>query len=106
VGDPSASAPCAHLQLAALTQLCRAEGLAIEVGGVGDPDVITAIGDALATHPASEILLFARDRWARPWNPLDLRRRAERVSGLPVRRIPVHRSPGRGHCEADERQAA
>src|SRR4051794_14543400 len=106
VGDPSASAPCAHLQLAALTELSRAEGLAVEVGGVGDPDPITAIGDALATHPASEILLFARDRWPWAWNPLHLGHRAERISGLPVRRIPVQRSSGRDHCEADDRQAA
>jgi len=106
VGDPSASAPCAHLQLVTLKQLCVAEGLAIEVSGVGDPDPITAIGDALVTHPASEILLFARDRWAWAWNPLDLSHRAERISGLPVQRIPVRRSPGRGHCDAGARWAA
>jgi hypothetical protein len=106
VGDPSASATCAQLQLVALTQLGRAAGLAIDVAGVGDPDPITAIGDALVTHPASEILLFARDRWAWAWNPLDLGHRASRISGLPVRRIPLRRLPGRGHCEVDARLAA
>ena len=116
-GDPSASVPCAQRQLDKLADLSIRAGLDVEVAGVGDPDVISAIGDALDGHDATEILLFERRRrFAR--HPLDLVHRAQRATGLNVRRVEARPSPGPrgrhgwtllsggGHCEPDALQAA
>src|SRR3954462_1715543 len=98
-GDPRVSCPCARRQLETIAALGRGAGLDIEVAGVGDPDPMSAIGDALTAHPASEVLLFTRPRRVGAGHPWDLEHRARRLTGLPVRRIgvPAHR---RGHCEA------
>jgi hypothetical protein len=61
-GDPTASVPCAQRQLETITELSIAAGLDVEVAGVGDPDSVSAIGDALNDHLAAEILLFGRER--------------------------------------------
>lgn len=61
-GDPAASVPCAQRQLDKLADLSIRARLDVEVRGVGDPDVISAIGDALDGRDAAEILLFERRR--------------------------------------------
>ncbi|HEV2815433.1 MAG TPA: hypothetical protein VGW10_19405 [Solirubrobacteraceae bacterium] len=97
-GDPTASVPCAERQLEMLVELTRRAGLDVEVGGVGDPDVISAIGDALHGRDAAEILLFERRRrFGR--NPLDLAHRAQRATGRAVRRFTAPRLAS-AHCEA------
>jgi hypothetical protein len=116
-GDPSASAPCARRQLETLTRLFLAEGLDVVDAGVGDPDPMSAIGDALEVVLATEVLLFARERRLATPHPLDLAHRAQRLTGLPVRRIPMpaaasgrgghwRNARGGGHCEEDQQRAA
>jgi hypothetical protein len=117
-GDPAASTTCAERQVERIVQVGVAAGLEFEVIGVGDPDPISAIGDALWSHPSTEILLFGRERRFGSSHPLDLVHRARRASGLPVQRISVPAAAGPrerrgwmllrggGHCDAGERQAA
>jgi hypothetical protein len=88
-GDPQASTPCAERQLDTLTRLCVAAGMDVVATDVGDPDPMCAIGDALASRPAGEVLLFARRHRFMTAGPLDLAHRAQRMSGVPVRRIAV-----------------
>ena len=110
-GDPAASVPCAQRQLDKLADLSIRAGLEAEVAGVGDPDVISAIGDALDGRDATGILLFERRRRL-AGHPFDLAHRAERATGLPVRRVDVRPAAGPrgrhgwsvlgsgGHCES------
>ena len=83
-GDPHASIPCARLQLAELEGLFEAAGLPVEMTGVGDPDPVAAIEDALEEWPAAEILLCTRRRLGLP-GPLALGPRVRRMTGRPVR---------------------
>lgn len=98
-GDPKASIACARRQIETISALGRVAGLDVAVAGVGDPDPLSAIGDALAAHPADEILLFTRRRLGarHPW---DLEHRVRRLTGLPVRRIAVPATRP-GHCRAE-----
>jgi len=106
-GDPRAALPCARRQLATLARLCLDAGLAVEVAGVGDPSPISAIGDALAHHTATSVLLCTRERHV-PSHPLDLTHRVHRVTGLPVHRVTIRAGRAGGHClaEAEEPLAA
>jgi hypothetical protein len=103
-GDPAASVPCAQRQVEALSALCGAAGLDLGAAEVGDPDPIAAICDALDGREAGEIVLIERARRLRVAHPLDLAHRAQRTTGLPVRRISLS-APSRarrrraGHCE-------
>ena len=110
-GDPHASFPCACSQLSAISNHAAAVGLQVEFARVGDPDPATAIYDAVQDWPASEVLLFARAHRL-VFAPLDLRHRAQRLTGLPVRRIGT-RAPATaghrrrsGHCVPEAAQAA
>jgi len=117
-GDPTARAPCAQRQLDTIAQLSIAAGLDVEVAGVGDPDPISAITDAMESHAPTEILLLTRMRRFEAPHPLDLVYRAHRNTGLPVQRmslpaavVPRRRRGstllrGGGHCDTDERRAA
>lgn len=108
VGDPRASLPCARRQVDRIAQLCAAIGLHVESLEVGDPDPLSAIGDALADHPVDEIVVFARGRHVAGAYPLSVVRRAERLTGLPVRGVAAPRAASRSrrpfrfgaHCEA------
>ena len=116
-GDPAGSVPCAQRQLDKLADLSTRAGLDVEVAGVGDPDVISAICDALDGRDAAGIMLFERRRRL-AGHPLDLVHRAQRATGLAVRRIEVRPSAGPrgrhgwsllrggGHCETDALQPA
>jgi hypothetical protein len=89
IGDPRASMPCAGRQLETIVGLAAARGVEFTSARVGDADVLTSIGDVLASWPADELLLCSR---ARRWglaHPLDLEWRARRLTGLPVRRVEV-----------------
>lgn len=109
-GDPAASVPCAQRQLDKLAELCGTTGLDFDVAGVGDPDVISAIVDALDGRDATEIVLFGRGRRFGASHPFDLVHRARRATALPTRRIALRpvRPRGRhgrqllrggGHCQ-------
>ena len=118
VGDPAASAPCAQRQLETLVQLGACAGLCVDAASVGDPDVMSAIVDALNERDADEILLFERSRRAHPAHPFDLVHRARRVTGRPVERFALRPTSGPHggrsrrllhggrRCDADELQAA
>ncbi|MDQ3933090.1 MAG: hypothetical protein M3340_00485 [Actinomycetota bacterium] len=115
-GDPRASVPCAHRQLANVTARAAAAGRTFDAADVGDPEPVAATCDALADWPADEILICARG--SRVPHLFDLTHRVERVSGLPVQRVslPVPSSSNgtrrswlrqrNGHCALDQPQAA
>ena len=84
VGDPAGSLPCAYRQLATLAHLADSVGFAFHAAGVGDPDPLAAICDALHEWAADEILLCTRVRRAAVSHPLDLANRTRRTTGLPV----------------------
>ena len=115
VGDPHASRPCAARQLEALERIAAAAGLDVELAKVGDPDPTSAIDDARAAYPATEILVCGRPR--RLGDLLGLVRRVRRASGLPVRDVAVGLKPvererrwsalrGGGHCASEAPQAS
>lgn len=84
VGDPAASLPCAYRQLAALAHRADSVGFAFQAAGVGDPDPLAAICDALHEWPADELLLCTHGRRAAVSHPLDIAHRTRRTTGLPV----------------------
>jgi hypothetical protein len=110
-GDPHASVPCACHQLAAIGEQATAAGLEIEFARVGDPDPATAIYDAVHDWHADEVLLCVRHHHL-ALRPFDLQHRAQRLIGLPVRRVgvrvPAAAAPRgrRGHCVSDPAPAA
>ena len=89
-------------------RLCGAAGLPVESAAVGDPDPLSAVGDALDRRRIDEIVLFARGRHVLPAYPLSVVRRAQRATGLPTRGIAAPRAPqpshrplfSGGHCRA------
>ena len=89
VGDSTAGLPCARRQLERIKGLPTPPGLSFAVAGVRDPDVVAAICDATADWPADELLLCPPARRLDVAHVLDLSHRAQRLTGLPVRRIAV-----------------
>jgi hypothetical protein len=116
VGDPAASLPCAYRQLATLAHLADSAGLPFHAAGVGDPDPVAAICDALNEWPADELLLCTRGRRAVVSHPLDLAHRIRRTTGLPISLIRLGATAARrgntwlslrtGHCALDHPQPA
>jgi hypothetical protein len=104
-GDPRAAVPCAQRQLVTLARLCAEAGLTVQAARVGDPDPISAIGDALAEYEATGVLLCTRERHM-PSHPLDLAHRAHRVTGLPIHRVAVRAGRTGGHCVPEQPLAA
>jgi hypothetical protein len=98
VGDPIASVPCAERQLNAVAELADREGIDLARLGVGEPEALTAIRDALGRWPADEVLL-ARARHLAP-RPFNLARRVRRATRLPVRRVDARPAHGHVHCDA------
>jgi len=105
-GDPWASVPCARRQFERIARMSVAAGLEVVSAGVGDPDPVSAIGDAVAAERIDRILLFGRGRHVSARYPLSVARRAGRLTGLPVRTfaVPLASQPSRrglaaGHCE-------
>jgi hypothetical protein len=105
-GDPFASVPCARRQLESIAESCLTAGLRVTSAEVGDPDPLSAIGDALEVVGVDEIVLFARGRHVARGYPFSVARRAERLSGLQVTAVaagPAPRQPRRrllagSHC--------
>jgi hypothetical protein len=84
VGDPAASVPCAHRQVSAIGRLADAAGITFRAAGVGDPDPVAAMCDALHDWPAEELLVIKRRRRVAVSHPFDLAHRTRRATGLPV----------------------
>ena len=113
VGDPAASAPCAHRQLSAIGRLAEAAGITFHAAAVGDPDPVAAICDALNDWPADELVLFTRSRRTSVSHPSDLAHRVRRATGLSATVVRVGPSGERrtrdtwlprrtGHCALDQ----
>jgi hypothetical protein len=98
VGDPIASVPCAERQLNAVAELADRDGIDLARLGVGEPEALTAIRDALLRWPADEVLL-ARARHLAP-RPFNLGSRVRRATRLPVRRVDARPTHGHVHCDA------
>jgi hypothetical protein len=92
-GDPFASVPCARRQLERISELCATAGLCVASAVVGDPDPLSAIGDALELVRVDEIVLLARGRHVAAGHPFSVARRAERLSGLQVTPVAVEPAP-------------
>jgi len=117
-GDPYASVPCAQRQLDRIVELAYRAGLTFATIGVGDPEPLAAISDALADWPADRLVLIARRGRLSPLHPFDLRTRARRLTGVAsVERLevpPVARTDRRrawlpvrsGHCALEQPQSA
>jgi hypothetical protein len=113
VGDPGASLPCAYHQLDTIAHLADSVGFAFDAAGVGDPDPIAAICDALDEWPADDLLLCTRTGRGAVSHPLDLAHRARRATRLRVSLVRLRaakpRWPGlawlphrSGHCALDQ----
>jgi hypothetical protein len=118
VGDPYASVPCAQLQLDRITELAGQAGLTFARAGVGDPEPLAAICDALAAWPVDHLMVCGtRGRIGVP-RPFDLRTRARRLSvsatvewvDLPAASSAARRrtwlSLRGGHCALEQPHAA
>jgi hypothetical protein len=117
IGDPHASTPCARRQLADIRALAHEQGVDFNSAGVGDPDVLTGICDALAAWPADELVLCSRPRRLHLPHPFGLARRARRLTGLTVGQMEVASTEGAtwrvpltrwrtGHCAPKGARAA
>ena len=67
----------------------RAEGLDAR-GDLGDPEPLTAIGDALALEQFDEIIISTLPTGVSRWLGMDLPSRAERRFKLPVTTVTAH----------------
>lgn len=64
----------------------RAEGLAVE-GKVGDPDPVAAVEDEVNFNSYDEAIVSTLPTHLSKWLKLDLPRRVERATGLPVTHV-------------------
>lgn len=68
----------------ALVERLRAAGLPVEEAIVGDPDPLAAIEDACNLGSYDELIVSTLPHHLSKWLHLDLRRKAEHATGLPV----------------------
>lgn len=68
----------------ALVQRLRAAGLPVEDAIIGDPDPLAAIEDACNLGSYDELIVSTLPHHLSKWLHLDLQRKAEHATGLPV----------------------
>jgi nucleotide-binding universal stress UspA family protein len=84
--DMYAGAPEAEQHLEAALAGMRNAGLAVE-GKLGDPDPVAAVQDAVNFGSFDEVIVSTLPHGISRWLGLDLPRRVERTTGLPVRQV-------------------
>lgn len=84
--DTHAGEPEAEAHLRRALDRMRAAGLEVD-GRLGDPSPVTAVGDALNFGSFDEVIVCTLPKHVSKWLGLDLPRRIERASGLPVRHV-------------------
>jgi GABA permease len=78
--------------LHALVERLRATGLDIKEARVGDPDALAAVQDTVNAETFNEIIVSTLPLHLSKWLKLDLPRKVEHTSGLPVRHVEAHRT--------------
>ncbi len=84
--DPDAARDHTMPHLDAALEKMRAEGLNVE-GTVGDSDPAAAVQDAANFSQFDEIIISTLPLRASKWMKMDLPRKAERATGLPVTHV-------------------
>ncbi len=84
--DMHAGGPEAERHLAAALAGMRRAGLTVE-GRLGDPDPVAAVQDAVNFENFDEAIVSTLPHGVSRWLGLDLPRRVERTTGLPVRHV-------------------
>jgi nucleotide-binding universal stress UspA family protein len=84
--DMHAGGPEAEEHLERALQGMRQAGLEVD-GHLGDPDPVAAVHDAVNFGSYDEIVVSTLPHGISRWLGLDLPRRVERATGLPVRQV-------------------
>jgi nucleotide-binding universal stress UspA family protein len=92
--DMHAGGPEAEEHLEAALSAMREAGLTVE-GRLGDPDPIAAVQDAVNFGSYDEVIVSTLPHGISRWLGLDLPRRVERSTGLPVRHVIASAKGGR-----------
>lgn len=90
--DMHAGGEEADEHLHALVDRLRGTGLDIKEAHVGDPDALAAVQDTVNAHSFDEVIVSTLPLHLSKWLKLDLPRKVEHASGLPVRHVEAHRS--------------
>ena len=84
--DTHAGEPEAEAHLRRALERMREAGLEAD-GRLGDPSPVTAVADALNFGSFDEVIVCTLPKHLSKWLRVDLPRRIERASGLPVRHV-------------------
>jgi hypothetical protein len=90
--DMHAGGEEADEHLHAFVDRLRATGLDIKEARVGDPDALAAVQDTINSDRFDEIIVSTLPLHLSKWLKLDLPRKVEHASGLPVRHVEAHRT--------------
>jgi hypothetical protein len=91
--DMHAGGEEADEHLHALVERLRATaGLDIKRARVGDPDALAAVEDTVNAEKFDEIIVSTLPLHLSKWLKLDLPRKVEHASGLPVRHVEAHKT--------------
>jgi GABA permease len=94
--DMKAGAPAAAAQAEAGARRMRRSGLDLERAIVGDPDPLSAVGDALHTGGYDEVIVSTLPRGVAHWFRLSLPDRLRRLTDIPVSHVSAHPYLDRG----------
>lgn len=89
-GDMDSGVEEADAHLSGALARLRKAGIEVE-GKVGDQDPMAAVGDEIRVGSYSEVIVSTLPTHLSRWLKLDLPRRVERSTGLPVRHVEAHK---------------
>jgi hypothetical protein len=92
VGDPHGGRESAQRHMRAALARLRAEGIAVE-GVLGDPDPAVAVEQAWDPGLFDAIIVSTLPSRVSKWLKVDLPRRVERLTGLPVQHVVASAGP-------------